>query len=101
VALGRFEVSQFKIYWLIDASASYIVAQNGAQIVEVAFFVGHGDQPPVAVSRGIFFTKIGAACPSACRDEGAILITTPTSATTATSTKTIRLIGCLLQTCGN
>src|ERR1700731_2002102 len=31
---------------------SYVVAQNGAQIVEVAFFVSHGDQPPVAVSRG-------------------------------------------------
>src|SRR5215204_1611844 len=28
----------------------YVVAQNGAQIVEVAFFVGDGDQPPVAVS---------------------------------------------------
>jgi hypothetical protein len=28
----------------------YVVAQNGAQVVEVAFFVGHGDQPPVAVS---------------------------------------------------
>src|SRR5437899_3283393 len=32
----------------------YVVAQNGAQIVEVAFFVGHGDQPPVAVSGGDF-----------------------------------------------
>jgi hypothetical protein len=28
----------------------YIVAQNGTQTVEVAFFVGHGDQLPVAVS---------------------------------------------------
>src|SRR6266568_7475126 len=32
----------------------YIVAQNGAKIVEVAFFVGHGDQPPVVVSGGNF-----------------------------------------------
>src|SRR6516165_1135878 len=29
-----------------------IVAQNGREAVEVAFLVGHGDQPPVAVSRG-------------------------------------------------
>ena len=28
----------------------YIVAEKGAKIVEVAFFVGHGDQLPVAVS---------------------------------------------------
>jgi hypothetical protein len=28
----------------------HIVAQNGAQIVEVAFFMRHGDQSPVAVS---------------------------------------------------
>jgi hypothetical protein len=27
----------------------YVVAENAAQIVEVAFFVSHGDQPPVAV----------------------------------------------------
>ena len=32
----------------------YVVAQNGPQIVEVALFVGHGDQPPVAVSWGDF-----------------------------------------------
>src|SRR5258708_7955068 len=32
----------------------YVVAQNGAQIVEVAFFVGHGDQPPLAISGGGF-----------------------------------------------
>jgi hypothetical protein len=30
----------------------YVVAQNGAKIVEVAFFVSHGDQPPVAVPGG-------------------------------------------------
>src|ERR1035437_5485775 len=30
----------------------YIVAQLGAQIVEVAFFVGHGDQLPISVSWG-------------------------------------------------
>src|SRR5215469_5509188 len=28
----------------------HIVAQNGGETVKVAFFVGHGDQPPVAVS---------------------------------------------------
>jgi len=32
----------------------YVVAQNGAQIVELAFFVCHGDQFPVAVSGGDF-----------------------------------------------
>ena len=32
----------------------YIVAQNSAQIVEVACLVGHRDQLPVAVSRGDF-----------------------------------------------
>jgi hypothetical protein len=26
--------------------------EGGAEIVEVAFFVSHGDQPPVAVSGG-------------------------------------------------
>src|SRR6266852_488935 len=31
----------------------YIVAQNGSKTVEVAFFVGHGDQLPVAVSGGL------------------------------------------------
>src|SRR6266478_3700325 len=34
----------------------YIVAQLGANIVEVAFFVGHGDQLPVAVSGGNFYS---------------------------------------------
>jgi len=32
----------------------YIVAQDGTYIFEVAFFVGHGDQPPVAISGGNF-----------------------------------------------
>src|ERR1700738_3080642 len=32
----------------------HVIAQNGPQIVEFAFFVGHGDQPPVAVSGGNF-----------------------------------------------
>jgi len=50
----------------------YVVAQNGAQIVEFAFFVGHGDQPPVAVSGGILTPKIGAASPSACPDAEAM-----------------------------
>jgi hypothetical protein len=31
-----------------------VVAQIGAQIVEVAFFLGHGDQPAVAVSERDF-----------------------------------------------
>ena len=35
----------------------YIVAQKGSETVEVAFFVGHGDQPPVAVSLGNFSYK--------------------------------------------
>src|SRR4051812_17137572 len=30
----------------------YVIPQNGANIVELAFFVGHGDQLPVSVSRG-------------------------------------------------
>ena len=47
----------------------YVVAQDGAQIVEVAFFVGDGDQPPVAVSGGNFDSEdrgafvIGASRP--------------------------------------
>src|SRR6266480_4289744 len=45
---------------------------------------------------GILTPKIGAASPSACPDAGAMWATTPASATTATSTKTIRLIGCLI-----
>src|SRR5262249_23033713 len=48
---------------------------------------------------GILTPKIGAASPSACPDVGAMEATTPASATTATSTKTIRLIRCLLHTC--
>jgi hypothetical protein len=32
----------------------YIVAQLGAQIVEVALLVRHGDQSPVAISGGEF-----------------------------------------------
>jgi hypothetical protein len=34
----------------------YIIAQHGSETVKVAFFVGHGDQTPVAVSAGIFVT---------------------------------------------
>jgi len=30
----------------------YIVAQNDGKTVEVAFFVGHGDHPPVSESGG-------------------------------------------------
>ena len=50
----------------------YIVAQNGAQIVEVAFFVGHGDQPPVAVTGGNLDSEDRSASPSACPDAGAM-----------------------------
>src|SRR5262245_34767568 len=46
---------------------------------------------------GIVTPKIGAASPSACPDAGAMEATTPASATPATSTKTIRLMRCLLQ----
>src|SRR4029077_12479038 len=51
----------------------YIVAQNSSETVEVAFFVGHGNQPPVAVSRGNFDSEdwdgliIGA---TRCRGHG-------------------------------
>src|SRR5262249_53640373 len=31
-----------------------VVAREGAKMVEFAFFMGHGDQPPVAVSGGNF-----------------------------------------------
>jgi hypothetical protein len=37
----------------------YVVAQNGAQIIEVAFFVGRGDQPPAAVSGGFWLRRSG------------------------------------------
>jgi hypothetical protein len=56
---------------------TFIVAQNGADIVEVAFFAGHGDQPPVAVSGEILVTKIGAASSSAHGDAGVVKATTP------------------------
>src|SRR3984893_2345400 len=48
---------------------------------------------------GILIPEIGAASPSACPDAGAMSATTPASAPTAASTKTIRLIRCLLQIC--
>jgi hypothetical protein len=50
----------------------YIVAQNGRETVEVALFMGHGDQPPVAASSGNFSDEDGAAASSACPDAGAM-----------------------------
>src|SRR5216683_2396195 len=45
----------------------YIVAQNGSKTVEVAFFVGHGDQLPVAVSGGnIGYENRGGLCIGVC-----------------------------------
>ena len=35
----------------------YVVAEDGAQIIEVAFFMGHGDQPPVAIAVRKFSTE--------------------------------------------
>jgi hypothetical protein len=70
----------------------FIVAQNRADIVEVAFFVGHGDEPPIAVSGGHFFTKIAEPLSSACRDAVAVKATTPASIATATSKKVIRFM---------
>jgi hypothetical protein len=69
-----------------------IVAQNGTNTVQVACFVGDGDQPPVSVSGGIFVTKIGAAESSACRDAGAVNATIPARITAATSSKVILFI---------
>src|SRR5947207_10711231 len=37
----------------------YVVAQNGAQVVEAAFLVSHGDQPPLAVPGGNFYAEEG------------------------------------------
>src|SRR5438874_5639195 len=48
---------------------------------------------------GMVTPKIGAAAPSARPEAGAMEATTPASATTATSTKTIRLIRYLLHIC--
>jgi hypothetical protein len=55
----------------------YIVAQNGTQAVEIALFVGHGDQPSVAVSGGDFvYEDLGALstflskCPGRVADHG-------------------------------
>src|ERR1700686_5025636 len=45
---------------------------------------------------GILIPKIGAAAPSACSDAGVMWATAPASAMTATRTKAIRLIQCLL-----
>jgi len=39
---------------LRDKPDRHIVAQNGANAVQVAFFVGDGDQPPLAISGGKF-----------------------------------------------
>src|SRR5579872_1876835 len=47
---------------------------------------------------GIFVTKIGAAeSVAACRDEGAVSVTSPASITTATSSNVISFIVVLLQ----
>jgi hypothetical protein len=46
-----------------------IVAENGAQIVELAFLVGDGDQPPVAVTREHFDPE----------DRGGLIIARPGS----------------------
>jgi hypothetical protein len=48
----------------------YIVAQNGSKTVEVAFFVGHGDQLPVAVSGGnTGYENRGGLCIGVCGSE--------------------------------
>jgi len=74
-----------------------IVAQNGPQIIEVAFFVGHGDQLPVAVSGGIVIPKIWSALSSARPDAGAVEATTAATVADATSNKVIPVIACLLH----
>src|SRR5262249_5996170 len=48
---------------------------------------------------GLLTPKIGAASPPACPDAGAMEATMAATATTATSNRAIRLIGCLLQIC--
>jgi hypothetical protein len=51
--------------------------------LQVAFFVGHRDQPPVAVSAGIFTPQIGAASSSSCRGEAIMQPTTPSTTLSA------------------
>ena len=77
-----------------------VVAQNGAQVVELAFFMGDRDQPPVAISgrfldsedrRGLSTRLSGYG------NQGEA--TKPASAPTATSLKMIRPMWCFLRMC--
>src|SRR5208337_4372148 len=56
--------------------------------------VGHGDQLPVTVSRRDFASEVGRPLHRSVPDAGAMLATPSASATTETSTKTIRPIRC-------
>ena len=71
----------------------YIVAQLGAQLVEIAFFVGHRDQIPVAVSRRDRYSvdrrgSTGEAFSRAFPDAGVLEARRPASDATATIKKT-------------
>jgi hypothetical protein len=61
----------------------YIVAQHGAQTVEVACFMGRGDPLPVAVPVRDFGNEDGCGLPSACPGAGAIRATRPAIVATA------------------
>jgi hypothetical protein len=77
----------------------YIVAQLGAQTVEVAGFVGHGDHRPVAVAGGHFGYEDRGGLSPACPDAGVMEATTAATAATANSKKAIRFIRFLLPIC--
>jgi hypothetical protein len=74
----------------------YVVAQNGADTIEFAGFVGYRDQLPVAVSGWNFGYKIGVAGSSACRDAVAEQAK-PAASATANSNRAILRTWCLLQ----
>ena len=75
----------------------FSVPQNGADIVEAAFFAGYGDKPPVAVSGWNFGYEDRRGPSSAFRDGGAVKATTPASVANAPSKKVIRFIWLLSQ----
>jgi hypothetical protein len=56
-----FREGQFPLAVCLDR---YIVAEKGAKIVEIAFFVRDRDQLPVAYPGGILIPKTGSASPS-------------------------------------
>ena len=71
----------------------YVVAEDGSNVIEAAFFVSHGDQSPVAVpGKGLYPEDGGGALHLRVQMQEKVEPTTPTTARTATSKKAIRFI---------